>query len=70
MLQFFSRILLLALFGWLPLQAVSAPKFEDSMAQRTLACVGPATADQAAPVRTAITRGWRANQPVIFTTSC
>jgi len=39
MLRFFSRILLLALFGWLPLQAVSAPKFEDSMAQRTLACV-------------------------------
>jgi len=38
MLRFFSRILLLALFGWLPLQAVSAPKFEDSMAQRTLAC--------------------------------
>lgn len=38
MFQFFSRILLLALFGWLPLQAVSAPKFEDTMAQRTLAC--------------------------------
>jgi len=36
---FFSRFLLIALFGWLPYQAMAAPQFEDTMAQRTLACV-------------------------------
>ena len=34
----FRHVLLIVLVGWLPLQAVSAPTFEDTMAQRTLAC--------------------------------
>lgn len=36
---FFSRVLLLALLGWLPLGALATPPFEDSMAERTQACV-------------------------------
>jgi cytochrome c553 len=39
MLRFFSRILIITLYGWLPLPAASAPQFEDSMAQRALTCV-------------------------------
>jgi len=39
MFPFFARLLIIALFGWLPLQTLAAPKFEDTMAQRTLACV-------------------------------
>jgi cytochrome c553 len=39
MLSPFARLLITTLLGWLPLQALSAPQFENTMAQRTLACV-------------------------------
>ncbi len=39
MFPFFARLLTIALFGWLPLHTSAAPQFEDTMAQRTLACV-------------------------------
>ena len=38
MFQFCSRFLIVALLSHWPLQALSAPPFEDNMAQRTLAC--------------------------------
>lgn len=38
MLRSFFRFQIIALLAWLPLLALSAPRFEDTMAQRTLAC--------------------------------
>ena len=35
----FIRLFLAILMAWLPLQAISAPAFEDTLAQRTLPCV-------------------------------
>ena len=39
MLSLFLKLLIASLFTWLPLQARTAPAFEDTLAQRTLACV-------------------------------
>lgn len=38
MFRFFFRLQIIALLAWLPLQALAAAKFEDTIAQRTLAC--------------------------------
>jgi cytochrome c553 len=39
MFPLFARLLITTLFGWMPLHTSAVPPFENTMAQRTLACV-------------------------------